>query len=290
MSMPVSVVVVAVATLVALAVACVATAAAPPTPAPRARSASTPSIWRGLSGERIAAGVAVAFVVLLVGRLVVPAVAIGILVTVWGRLMNDGRAEVERARVEAVATWLEDLRDTLRGSSVGAEEALEQVAHRPPDALREPLTTYVVRRRQGVRTEDALSELAEQIAHPVADAAIAAIRLVVSGSAGAARLFGTVDALAGAARDEVRARERVDRTRTVYQSSMKRLVLIAVVLVAYLRLAAGDLLDPYRTASGQLVLAVPLLMWAGCIAWLRALCRYELPRRYRVVGSGEAVP
>ncbi|MBI5089706.1 MAG: hypothetical protein HZB15_12860, partial [Actinobacteria bacterium] len=199
--------------------------------------------------------------------------------------LRDERAEEERRRVEAIAKWLEDLRDALRGSSIGVEEALEHVAARPPAALREPLSLYVFRRRQGFRTEDALTDLADSIAHPIADAAIAALRLVVSGTAGAGRLHRTVSALAEAARDEVRARERVDRTRAVYQSSMKRLVVIAALLVAYLRFAAGDLLDPYGTPAGQLILLLPLAMWAGCVAWMRSMCRYEPPQRYRIVGS-----
>lgn len=270
-------------------IACVVAAVAPVTSYRTARdrpaSASTPSMLDGVGSDRIALGIAVGFVTLLASRWVALAVALGVLAALWGRLMRDDRAVAERRRVEGIASWLEDLRDTLRGSAVGAEEALEQVARRPPEALREALTTYAVRRRQGVRTEDALSDLAEQIAHPTSDAAIAAIRLVVTGVTGSGRLFTTVDALAAAARDEVRARERIDRTRTIYQSSMKRLVIIAVALVAYLRVAAGELLAPYGTVTGQVVLALPLTMWVGCVVWLRRLCRYQLPRRYRVVGS-----
>jgi tight adherence protein B len=156
---------------------------------------------------------------------------------------------------------------------------------RAPEAVREPLATFVLRCRQGVRTEDALIELADGLAHPTSDAAVAAIRLVVSGTAGAGRLFHTVTTLSAAARDEVRARERVDRTRAVYRSSMTRLVVIAAILIAYLRLAAGDLLEPYGTPVGQIVLLLPLGLWAGCVVWLRSLCRYESPTRYRIVGS-----
>jgi hypothetical protein len=56
---------------------------------------------------------------------------------------------------------------------------------------------------------------------------------------------------------------------------MKRLVVIATALLLYLRFAAGDLLDPYATAAGQLFLVVPLAMWVGCVFWLRSLCGYE---------------
>ena len=248
-------------------------------------TASTPSMLAGITGSRIAVGIAAGFVALLATRWVMLALLVGFLVVSWGRLLHDTRADEERRRIEGIAKWLEDLRDTLRGSAIGAEEALEQVAIKPPDAIALPLRTFAHRRRQGFRTEDALADLAEDLAHPTADAAVAAIRLVIGGSTSAGRLYGTVSALAAAARDEVTARERIDRTRSVYQSSMKRLVIIGGVLVAYLKFAGGDLLQPYDTAVGQVVLLVPLSMWLGCVFWLRSLCRYELPQRYRIVGA-----
>lgn len=244
-------------------------------------SASTPSALAGIPRSRMIGAAITGFVVLLATGWLLLGAAAALLALLWGRLLHDERAEEERARVEAIAKWLEDLRDTLRGSAMGAEAALEQVAARPPAAIEVPLRTFAHRRRQGFRTEEALADLADDLAHPTSDAAIAAIRLVVGGSASAGRLHGTVHALAAAARDEVTARERIDRTRAVYQQSMQRLVVIGALLVGYLRFAGGDLLDPYGTATGQVVLALPLAMWAGCVMWLRALCRYDLPRRGR---------
>ncbi|MFZ4719759.1 MAG: type II secretion system F family protein [Ilumatobacteraceae bacterium] len=246
-----------------------------------AASASTPSMFADIAVARLVAAAVAGFAVLLATGWVLLAVLTGLLTALWGRLLHDGRADEERHRVEGIAKWLEDLRDTLRGSSMGAEEALEHVAARPPEAIAVPLRQFLHRRRQGFRTEDALDDLAEALAHPTADAAIAAIRLVVGGTTSAGRLHGTVQALAAAARDEVTARERIDRTRAIYQGSMRRLVLIGAALVGYLRLAGGDLLQPYGTAVGQVVLALPLAMWTGCMLWLRSLCRYDLPARAR---------
>lgn len=258
-----------------------------PPAVPKAPSASTPSMLAGVPQQRLVAGVVVGVVVLLASRWLVLAVGAGLLTIGWGRLLHDDRADEERRRLEGIAKWLEDLRDTLRASSIGAEEALEQVAARPPDALAEPMRRFVLRRRQGFRTEDALADLADDLAHPTSDAAIAAICLVVGGTAGAGRLHGTVHALAAAARDEVTARERIDRTRAVYHGSMKRLVVIGALLVAYLRVAAGDLLQPYDTPVGQVVLLLPIGMWAGCVLWLRSLCRYDMPRRTRIARREE---
>jgi len=259
--------------------------APPPSPEATAAKASTPSVLSGISGQRVAVGIAAGFLTLLATRWLLLAVFVGGLVVFWGRLLRDTRADDERRRVQGIAKWLEDLRDTLRGSSMGAEEALEQVALRPPDAIGAALRTFAQRRRQGFRTEDALADMAEELAHPTSDAAIAAIRLVVGGSTSAGRLYGTVHALAVAARDEVTARERIDRTRAIYQSSMKRLVIIGGLLVAYLKVAGGDLLRPYDNAVGQVVLLFPLAMWLGCIFWLRSLCRYQLPQRYRMMDA-----
>jgi hypothetical protein len=272
---------------VLLAVALMAVMRAVAARPPSSPSASTPSSLAGVPRSRIVAAAVVMFVVLLATGWLLLGAAAGLLTLFWGRLLHDQRADEERARIEGIAKWLEDLRDTLRGSAMGAEAALEQVATRPPAAIDVPLRTFVHRRHQGFRTEDALADLADDLAHPTADAAIAAIRLVVGGSASAGRLHGTVHALAAAARDEVTARERIDRTRAVYQQSMQRLVVIGALLVGYLRFAGGDLLDPYGTATGQVVLALPLAMWAGCVMWLRSLCRYDLPRRSRAAMAQE---
>lgn len=277
----------AVAVLLAGALFAVLRAMAP-TQMAAAASSSTPSALAGIERSRVIAAALVAFVALLATGWLLLGAAAGLLTLLWGRLLHDDRADEERARVEGIAKWLEDLRDTLRGSAMGAEAALEQVAQRPPHAIDGPLHAFEHRRRQGFRTEDALADLADELAHPTSDAAIAAIRLVVGGSSSAGRLHGTVDALAVAARDEVTARERIDRTRAVYQQSMQRLVVIGALLVGYLRVAGGDLLEPYGTATGQVVLALPLAMWAGCVMWLRSLCRYELPRRVRMTTSAGA--
>jgi hypothetical protein len=234
-------------------------------------------------------GVVVAFVVLVATRWPVLALAVGGLVAMWPVVMRDDRADRERMRVEGIAKWLEDLRDTVRGSAIGAEEALDHVARRPPAAIAEPLATFALRRRQGMRATDALDGLADDLDHPLADSAIAAIRLVVGGAAGTGRIHPTVSALAEAARDEVRARERVDRTRAIYQHSMQRLVVILGVLVCYLRVASGELLEPYGTPVGQVVLMIPLAMWAGCIAWLRSLSSGTDDRRRVVAGRRASV-
>lgn len=249
-------------------------------PRPRRRAAWNQRVER-IDSRRWSLALATAALVLFATRWPLLALTAGALVMCWNTLVHDGQAELDRRHVDGLAKWLEDLRDTLRSSSMGVEEALERVAMRPPVALSAPLTAFLRRRQQGFPTDESLTDLAEDLAHPTADAAMAVVRLVIGGSTSPGRLHRSVHALALAARSEVAARERIDRTRAVYRSSMKRLVVIGAALIAYLRLAGGELLRPYDRPEGQLFLLVPLSMWAGCLLWMRALCRSHDPHRHR---------
>ncbi|MDP2291261.1 MAG: hypothetical protein Q8M22_08730 [Actinomycetota bacterium] len=255
---------------------------------PRRRRVWSERVGR-IDSRRGSLALVTAVLVLFATRWPILALAAGTLVMCWSTLVHDGQAELDRRHVDGLAKWLEDLRDTLRSSSMGIEEALERVALRPPVALSAALTAFLRRRQQGFPTDDALTDLAEDLAHPTADAAIAVIHLVIGGSASPGRLHRTIHALALAARSEVAARERIDRTRAMYRSSMKRLVVIGAALIGYLRLAGGELLQPYDRPAGQLFLVVPLSMWTGCLLWMRALCRSHDPRRHRFARASAAV-
>ena len=232
--------------------------------------------------SQVVAAVVVAMVVLFTTRWLVGAAASALLVGAWRWLFVVSDADMERAKVQAIAKWLEDLRDVVRRSSVGVETALEMVADNAHGVLAGPFDRFVLRRRQGVRVVVALGELADSVEHPTFDAAAAAIVLVVDGAAGGGRLYDTLDELAMAARDEIRAREEIDRIRRTYQRAMRRLVVLTVLFVAGLDAFAGNLVAPYRSAAGQAWLIIPCTLWAICLIWLRRLTHYDLGVRYRL--------
>ncbi|MEY2754865.1 MAG: hypothetical protein RJB65_1223, partial [Actinomycetota bacterium] len=87
-----------------------------------------PGAIAGQSSRSFIVASVVALLVLLVSRWPVLAIVSWVGVVMWGPLMSDREAEEERARVEGISKWLDDLRDTLRGSSMGLEEALEYSA------------------------------------------------------------------------------------------------------------------------------------------------------------------
>lgn len=278
MTVPTSLIALVAASLAAGGVLALATAF---TPAPQHRAPRTRVVDQR-HGPVLIASVMVAFVVLVLTGWVVVAAAAAVLVSGWRWLFVVDEAGTDRAKVEAIAKWLEDVRDVIRRSSVPIEEALELVAENASGVLTDPLSRFVLRRRQGVPLPEALAELADAIEHPTFDAAAAAIMLVVGGGAGGARLYDTVDELAEAARNETQRRDEIDRLRRTYQRAMRRLIAIVIAFIAGLIAFAPTIVEPYTGAVGQFWLVIPVLIWGGCLVWMRRLTKYDLGTRYRL--------
>lgn len=249
-------------------------------PAPAPKTAKAPKVTGRAPSGRAAVAVVIAFVVFAVSGWLLLGVAAGMLVLWWGRVFRSTTANNERARLEAIAKWLEDLRDVVGGSNLSMEAALEQTADTAPTTINTELARFVAKRRRAVPIEEALIALADDLAHPTADTAIAAMLLAV-GTSGAS-LARTLSTLAVVARDEVASRVKSDRIRAAYEQTMRRLVILSIVIVGFLRLFAPDLVAPLSQPVGQAWLAVPIGVWTLAIVWLRSLAGYQLPRRYRL--------
>ena len=247
--------------------------------APKSASEKPRKVMLPTPGRGVAA-VIVGFLVFVVSGWVLAGAVGGLVVFSWGRVFRSTVATADRVRLEAIAKWLEDLRDVVRGSNLSMESALEQTAGSPPTAIAAELSRFVGLRRRAVPIEECLLQLADDLAHPTSDSAIAAMLLAV-GTSGAS-LAATLSSLAVVARDEVAARTKSDRMRTTYESTMRRLVILAFGIVGFLRFFASEMLRPLSTPAGQLWLIVPIGVWIGSIVWLRSLAGYELPRRYRL--------
>ena len=83
------------------------------------------------------------------------------------------QADDQRALVEAVATWTENLRDTISGSS-GLEQAIIATELHAPRAISAPVRRLVASLRYG-SLEDGLRRFADDVAHPTCDFVVAAL-------------------------------------------------------------------------------------------------------------------
>ena len=223
--------------------------------------------------------VAATIAVLVVTRWPVAAVSTGVLVVGWRYLFVAEDATRSRRRLDGIAKWLEDLRDLQQGSNLDLIETLAQASARAPKVIEPELTRFSSRVAHHVALTEALADLADDLDHPVADTAVAAM-IFAAGHASGSALYDTFAQLAATARDELTARDRIDRLRLNFERSMRRMLVILAGLLAYMILIAADTVEPYRSPAGQAWLVVPVTIWAGSLLWLRRLSRYERVGRY----------
>ena len=224
---------------------------------------------------RLVAGFAAAMVALMATRWLLAAAVAFAVVLLRGRVFSAKRAAVERGRLQAIATWLEGLRDSL-GADASLQTVLFKVAEAPPAPIAAELVEFTRRCRHGMALSESLWRLGDDLAHPTADLAVAT--MIQSIELSGARLRRQLGELATTARHELAMRERVDRIRARFESAAKAMVGIGLAIVAYLSVASS-LLSYYRTPVGQFVLAIPVSLWVVTFSWLQRLSAYELPPR-----------
>ena len=232
----------------------------------------------------LAAGLAV----LVSTRLVVAALAVALGVLLVPQVMR-ARAERERAvaRMRAAAEFVEAIRGAL-GAGSGLEAAIVESAKRPPDGLEAELAEFVAHSRlPEVTTEQALRRLADRADEPAIDLLVGSLLAALRGAAGdMGRLF---ERIADQGRDfaDTRAQTQAERARVEFQTRILSLLVVAVGLLSVL--VSPDLTSVYGPSlTGQLLLALPVLVFAIGWWWLISMNRVEGQYRFRLrpVSSG----
>jgi Flp pilus assembly protein TadB len=232
---------------------------------------------------------AVAVLALVITRWPVGAIASAALVLGWPALFGGAKAERRAAAmVEALAVWTESLRDTIAGA-VGLEQAVVASSQAPPAALAAELATMADRLRVRTPLPLALRRFADDLADPSADLIIAA--LVLNAGLRGPGLRDVLSSLADSARSEVDMRSRVAAGRASTRRSVQIVVGVTVSFVVGLSVFNPGYVEPYRTAFGQGVLTVVVLLFTGGFFWLRRLSRFDVPDRLlrSLSGGSEAV-
>jgi tight adherence protein B len=188
----------------------------------------------------------------------------------------DRRAARALARTEAVATWIESVRDALSGGA-GLEQALGVTAELAPEPIRQPLAVMRDRLYGGQRLGEALRALAADLHDPVGDLVCAA--LILAAERHARRLGDLLGALAVTARDQASAQVRVTTSRAQVRTSVRVIVACVLATSVGLMLFSRPFLAPYHSVAGQLVLLAVGGLFAAGIAGLHRLGRLpDAPR------------
>ncbi|WP_242419251.1 MULTISPECIES: type II secretion system F family protein [Frankia] len=231
-------------------------------------------------GAAVGAGLAVG---VLTGWPVAAALA-ALAVMAAPTLLAEGRAgAAETARVEALASWADMLRDTL-SAGAGLEQTIRATAPIAPDPIRVDVLTLAAAVQDGARLVDALDAFADRVDDPAADLIVAALRFAAAGQG--RHLADLLDRLATAARGQAAVRLRAAATRARIRTSTRVIVVTTLAMALGLTLFSPAFVAPYSTITGQLVLAAVGVLWAGAFVWLARMGRITREPRILTVAAG----
>ncbi|HEY4610236.1 MAG TPA: type II secretion system F family protein [Ilumatobacteraceae bacterium] len=214
----------------------------------------------------------------LVPSIVVGAIA-GWLVSSISRREKGADAGAERT--EALASWVENVRDVLRSGNqpVGAIGATTETC---PPSIRPHVRSLFARLSAGQSPEVAFRRFADEMNEPLAD--LVAVGLLIAVSRGA-ETEDVLSALATQARHQADRRriveaERAPMRREVWMVSLVMCALLAGVFV----FARSSYLDAYDEVSGQMFLAFVLLGYGALLVWVGRLASFPQPSRFLTLG------
>jgi tight adherence protein B len=247
-----------------------------PTPGSNHPGTSAPS---GAVLVRVAAGLAVGVLVWWATSWPVAALGAAVMAVALPSLVGSGRDRDEAvARTEAIAVWVEMVRDTMAGAK-GLEEALMAAARVAPKAI-EAETRRFARRLERQPLSEALATLGAELDHPSADLVIAALVHGADMERATGDLAGLLSRLAESIRGDVRMRVRVETGRARIRTSAKIVVGWTLATAVVLYVFDRPLLAGYSSLGGQLWLGVVFGVW-GMAGWMiRRLGQIELPERF----------
>jgi len=159
-------------------------------------------------------------------------------------------------RTDAIATWIESLRDSM-GQARTVEGALRETALAAPIAIAGELGVFVDEVDHGVLMTDALVNLSDRLDHSVSDTALAALLMALN--EGAAGVQSVLNQVASTCRRMAADSNEVYASRASSRTTVK--MIIGIVLVV------PRLSDTVRDCAG----AADLVACVGLVWWLRRM-------------------
>jgi hypothetical protein len=229
-------------------------------------------------GSRALVAVMVAIVVLAATRWVLPAVVCGAMGWwVAGFIADrDRRGSGELERVEALATWTEQLRDVLMAGDqpIGAIQATLATCPEPVRPQVRALASRLGRQSEQV----VLRQFADELDDPSADLIAAGLLVALTKGGRAERVLSS---LAHQARHQAERRKLLEAEREPARREVWWVTgLMTAQLVGGLVFARSSYLAPYRTIGGQVVLCALLGAFLALIVYVQRLSRFTRPARF----------
>ncbi|HEX6684905.1 MAG TPA: type II secretion system F family protein [Candidatus Limnocylindrales bacterium] len=186
------------------------------------------------------------------------------------------------ARLGALEAWTRRVSDYVR-NGIGLQAAIVATARAAPPLIDREVRTLAARLQAGTDPEEALRAFADDLNDYSCDEVVAPLILQLS-DAGEGLHKALSDVAQGLA-EEISTRAQVDGERTTARFTVRFLTgaTIAVILFGAVNSAYAA---PYRTVTGQLILAGLAVLYLGLMLWIRALSLPEYrPRLMRAEGQ-----
>lgn len=232
----------------------------------------------------VALGIVAGAVVLAITGWIVAGVAgaVGGTLTVRALRRRDPAARSEQERIEALATWCEQLRDLLAADQ-GIVGTIAATARTCPEPIRDHVTALSARLgRQQAST--AIAHFADEVDDPSGDLVAT---VLLEATRRSSRTSELLSELASTIRERAAMRLRVEAERAGHRSEARFVVGFSAVVIVGICVFGRDseFLDAFDDATGQTVLALVVAFFGGGIWWLGRLTRFERPARFLSVGG-----
>lgn len=250
-------------------------AVVPSTAAPTVRVST--DTMRGV-GLRTAIAVAAGLLVFLVSGWAIPGLVVGV-GAFWvagGILHRDRSSSAEIARLDALASWIENVRDVLMAGEQPIGAINSTVASCQPI-----IRPHVRRLAAGLGRQEpevVFRRFADDLDDPVADLVAAGLSIAIRRGA---RTVPVLTSLAEQTRQQVDRRRLVEAERAPTRREVQALTLImSLLILGLLVFGRSEYLDSYDTTGGQVFLTVSLGLYAALIVRVQRLAAFPRPSRF----------
>lgn len=230
------------------------------------------------AAARAAGASAVGLVVLVVSGWLLPAMVLAAgtwwAIAVWQRRQRRDRAEIER--IEALASWIENLRDVLIAGDQPIGAITSTVSTCPT-----PIRPQVRRLAAGLGRQEpelVIRRFADEIDDPIGDLVSTGLLIAVRRGA---RTVGVLSALAEQARFQADRRRLVEAERApTRREAMALSIIMCSLVLALFVFGRTDYLSSYDDPAGQVFLSAALVGYIALLVRVQRLARFPRPARF----------
>lgn len=263
----------------------VAIAVVPPTSAPSI-NVSTISVRQ--LGLRFVGATAIGLLVFVMSSWLLPGLVVGggafWAIGEWQRRQRSTDAEI--ARLDALASWIENVRDVLMAGEQPVGAITSTVGACPPI-----IRPHIRRLAAGLGRQEpelVFRRFADDLDDPLADLVAAGLSIAIRRGA---RTVPVLTALAEQTRQQVDRRRLVEAERAPTRREVQALTAImGALVIGLLVFGRSQYLDAYDEPAGQVFLGVSLAGYVALIIRVQRLAAFPRPGRFLTARAPGAQP